>query len=312
MGEGNVPRGSLVPLVTPFRGGEVDYDRFAGLIEWQITSGSHGVVVAGTTGEPASLTLEERERLIDVAVGTVGGRVPVVAGTGTNNLGETLRLTRYAERAGVSAALVVVPYYTRPSQEGLYQYFRRIAEAVTLPIILYNIPGRAAANLEVQTTARLAADLPNVVGVKEANKDFDHITRLFHRCGRTLAIYSGVEAFCFPMLALGGAGHISATGNVMPREVARLYELVQEEQWEEARRLHDVILPVSEALFVDTNPVPVKTILGWMGRIEPDVRPPLAPLAPENERKVHMVAEQSGLLQARSKTSSGAREGGSK
>jgi 4-hydroxy-tetrahydrodipicolinate synthase len=285
--------------VTPFREDSVDYEAYAGLIEWQIDCGSHGIVVAGTTGEPASLTLEERERLVVTAVNAVQGRIPVIAGTGTTNFDETLRLSRHAEQAGVAAVLVVVPYYTRPTQEGLYHYFRRIAAAVHLPVILYNIPGRTAVNLEVGTALRLAADVPNVVGVKEANKDFDHITRLFHHSAGRLAIYSGVEAFCFPMLALGGAGHISATGNVMPREVARLYDLVQTGRWEEARRLHDVILPVSDALFIETNPVPAKAILSWMGRIRPDVRAPLAPLTPESQRRVRLAAEQAGLFETR-------------
>lgn len=293
----SVPRGSLVPLVTPFRDGAVDYDAYATLIEWQIRSGSHGVVVCGTTGEPASLTAEEREQLIHVAVQAVAGRVPVVAGTGSANAAEALRLTRAAERAGASAALIVVPYYTRPSQEGLYTFFRDIAEAVHLPIILYNIPGRSAANLDVPTAVRLASDVPSIIGVKEANKDFDHITRLFHACGSRLAIYSGVEAFCFPMLALGGAGHISATGNVMPAAVAELYDLCQAGDWASARALHDVILPVSEALFIDTNPVPVKAMLSMMGRMRPDVRPPLAPLRPEQAEYVRAVALKAGLLE---------------
>jgi 4-hydroxy-tetrahydrodipicolinate synthase len=243
------------------------------------------------------LNSQERERLIDEGVRTTAGRIPVVAGTGTNNFEETLRLTRFAAAAGAAAALVVVPYYTRPSQEGLYQYFCRICRAVVdFPVILYNIPGRAATNLEVQTTARLAAECPNIIGVKEANKDFDHITRLFYRCSGTLAIYSGVEAFCYPMLMLGGAGHISATGNVLPREVAQLYELAAAGKWQQAKHVHDLLLPVSEILFLETNPVPVKTILGLMGRIDPEVRPPLAPLTPEHQHRIRTFVEQSGLL----------------
>ncbi len=289
-------RGSLVPLVTPFRGGRIDESRFDDLLEWQIASGSHGVVIGGTTGEPAALSLEEREGLIARAVHVARKRVPVVAGTGTNNLDETLRLTAGAHRAGVDAVLVVVPYYTRPSQEGLYRYFRTVAGAVDLPVILYNIPGRTAVNLEAPTIARLARDVGNIIGVKEANKDFEHICRVFHLCPKGFLVYSGIEMLCFSLLALGGAGHVSATGNVLPAEVARLYDLAAEGRWEEARELHDHLLPMNEVLFIDTNPVPAKTALGMMGKIDPEVRPPLAPLSGEHTERLRGVLAQYGLL----------------
>ncbi|MDQ7829779.1 MAG: 4-hydroxy-tetrahydrodipicolinate synthase [Armatimonadota bacterium] len=291
-------RGSLVPLVTPFRDGQIDHAAFDDLIEWQIASGTHGLVIGGTTGEPTSLSLEEREFLIERAVRRVRGRVPVIAGTGTNNLDETLRLTAFARRAGADAVLVVVPSYVRPSQEGLYRYFSAVAAAADLPVILYNIPGRTAMNLDVETMARLADAHRNIVGVKEANKDFEHITRVFHRLGSRLAVYSGIELFCFPLLALGGAGHVSATGNVLPREVARLYDLAAAGRWEEARELHTYLVPMNEALFLETNPVPAKTALGLMGRIRPEVRPPLAPLGPASEARLRAVLEQYGLLAA--------------
>jgi len=252
-------RGSLVPVVTPFRKGQLDDSRFVDLIEWQIDSGSHGVVVAGTTGEPSALTLEEREHLIELAVRTVRRRVPVIAGTGTTNHAETLRLTQFAKRIGADAALVVVPYYTRPTQEGLYRHFRGIADAVDLPVFIYNIPGRTAVNLEPQTIARLARDCRNIIGVKEANKDFEHVNRVIHLCGPNFLVYSGIELLCFPILAIGGAGHVSATANILPRDVARLYDLAAGGQWDAARDLHYHLLPMNEALFVETNPVPVKT-----------------------------------------------------
>ncbi len=289
-------RGSLVPLVTPFRDGRIDVDGFDDLLAWQIESGSHGVVLGGTTGEPAALSLEEREFLIERAVRGARRRVPVIAGTGTNNLEETLHLTAAAKRIGVDAVLVVVPYYNRPSQEGLYRYFRTVAESVDLPVILYNIPGRTAVNLEVGTIVRLARDVRNIVGVKEANKDFEHITRVFHHAPAGFLIYSGIEMFCFSLLALGGAGHVSATGNVMPGEVARLYDLAAAGKWDEARDLHNYLLAMNEALFIDTNPVPAKAALGLMGRISPEVRPPLAPLSPENLDRLRTVLAGYGLL----------------
>ena len=289
-------RGSLVPVVTPFRKGQLDDSRFVDLIEWQIDSGSHGVVVAGTTGEPSALTLEEREHLIELAVRTVRRRVPVIAGTGTTNHAETLRLTQFAKRIGADAALVVVPYYTRPTQEGLYRHFRSIADAVDLPVFIYNIPGRTAVNLEPQTIARLARDCRNIIGVKEANKDFEHVNRVIHLCGPNFLVYSGIELLCFPILAIGGAGHVSATANILPRDVARLYDLAAGGQWDAARDLHYHLLPMNEALFVETNPVPVKTALGLMGRIDPEVRLPLAPMSLDHVERLKQVMASYGLV----------------
>jgi 4-hydroxy-tetrahydrodipicolinate synthase len=289
-------QGSLVPLVTPFREGRVDDRALVDLIEWQIDSGTHGVGVAGTTGEPSALSMDEREHVIDLAVRAARGRVPVLAGTGSANYDETLRLTRFAKKVGAAAALVVTPYYTRPGQDGLYRFFRSIADAVDMPIVLYNIPGRSAVNLEADTTARLARDCKNIVGVKESNKDLEHISRVMHRCGPEFLVYSGIELLCFPILALGGAGHVSATGNVMPREVARLYDLVAAGRWAEARDLHYYLLPMNDVLFIETNPVPAKAALGMMGRCAPDVRPPHAPLRPENEAKLRDLLIEYGLL----------------
>jgi len=289
-------KGSLVPLVTPFHQGQVDEARFLELIAWQIDSGSHGIVIAGTTGEPDALSLDEREGLIALAVKTIQKRVPVLAGTGTNNFAETLRLTKFAQRVGADAALVVTPYYIRPTQEGLYRHFRAIADAVELPIFLYNIPGRAAVNLEPATIARLARDCRNIVGVKEANKDFEHVNRVLHLCGPTFHVYCGIELLCFPMLAIGGAGHVSATANLLPREVAQLYELTRAGKWDAARELHFRLLPLNDALFLETNPVPVKTALGLMGKIDPEVRLPLVPLAPSHVQQLTAVLDQYGLL----------------
>ncbi len=289
-------KGSLVPLVTPFCEGRVDENRVLELLGWQLESGSHGVVVAGTTGEPDALSLEEREGLIELIVKAARRRAPVLAGTGTNNLSETLRLTEFAKRVGADGALVVVPYYIRPTQEGLYRYFRTIADAVDIPIVLYNIPGRAAANLEPPTIARLARDCRNIVGVKEANKDFEHVNRVIHACGPNFHVYSGIELLCFPMLAIGGAGHISATANVLPREVARLYDLVAAGNWDAARELHYHLLPLNDVLFVETNPVPVKTALGLMGKIDPEVRLPLVPMTPDHLDQLKRVLSQYGLL----------------
>jgi 4-hydroxy-tetrahydrodipicolinate synthase len=289
-------RGSIVPLPSPFRAGQLDLATLRDLIEWQIGAGSHGISVAGTTGEPSALAPEERERLIAATVEAVAGRVPVLAGTGSNNLEETLRYTRFAERAGADAALVIVPYYNRPSQEGLYRHFAAVAAATSLPVVIYNIPGRTAVNMEPETMARLRRDHPNVVGVKEANRDLEQVSRVLAACGRDFLVFSGIESLCFPMLALGGAGHVSATANVLPAEVARLYDLCAAGRWDEARDLHYHLLAMNEVLFVETNPGPLKAALGMMGRIDPELRLPLAPPSPANMERIRAVLRQYGLI----------------
>jgi 4-hydroxy-tetrahydrodipicolinate synthase len=289
-------RGSIVPVVTPFTSdGSFDESTMVKLLEWQIESRSHGVSVTGTTGEPSSLSLEEREHVMEVAARTVGGRVPFVPGTGTNNLAETVRLTRAAEALGADAALVIVPYYSRPSQEGLYRYFRALAGELRLPIVIYNIPGRTAVNMAPSTMARLRRDARNIVGVKEANKDFEHVSRVLHECGRDFLVYSGIELLCYPMLAIGGAGHVSATANVFPKEVADLYNHVAAGRWKEAMDLHYQLLPINDALFVETNPGPLKWVMGKLGRINPYLRPPLCEPSADNQKRLQEVMDGYGL-----------------
>lgn len=297
-------RGSAVPLVTPFRAGSFDEAAFRDLVEFQIEHGSHGIGCTGTTGEPTSLTAEEREYVIETAVSAARGRVPVFAGTGSNNFAETLRFTKFAQRVGADCALVIVPYYNKPTQQGLYRHFRGIADEVPdLPLILYNIPGRAAVNLAPATIARLARDCRNIVGVKEANTNFTQVSEVLARCGRNFLVYSGIEALCFPMLCLGGAGHVSATGNILPREVAELFNLTEAGKWDAARDLHYQLLDMNDVLFIETNPGPVKTALGLMGLIDPELRLPLAPLYPENEAKLRQVLANYGLPSERPVTS---------
>jgi 4-hydroxy-tetrahydrodipicolinate synthase len=290
-------RGSIVPLVTPFHDGRLDEDALRRLVEFQIRHGSHGISVLGTTGEPTSLTPDERERVMALAIEAAGGRVPVLVGTGSNNHDETLRYTRLAERLGADALLLIVPYYNKPSQRGLYEHFRRAAEATSLPVVLYNIPGRSAVNLEPDTIAQLHATCANIVGVKEANPSLDQVSRVLARCGRDFLVYSGIETLCFPMLALGGAGHVSATGNVAPERVARLYDLCAAGRWDEARDLHYELLELNEVLFLETNPGPVKAALGMMGLIDPEVRLPLAPVAEATAERVRAALDRLGLLQ---------------
>lgn len=289
-------RGSIVPMITPFtEGGQVDDGALRDLIERAIEAGSHGISVTGTTGEPSALTLEEREHVMEVAAKAVDGRVPFVPGTGTNNFEETVRLTRAAEALGADAALVIVPYYSRPSQEGLYRYFAAVADTSRIPILIYNIPGRTAVNMEPATMARLRSDRPQVVGVKESNTDFEHVSKVLYECGREFLVFSGIELLCYPMLAIGGAGHVSATANVLPAEVARLYDLVAEGKWDDALDLHYHLLPLNEALFLETNPGPLKWVLGRLGIAPPHLRPPLAEPGPETQRRLEEALSHYGL-----------------
>lgn len=288
--------GSIVPLVTPFRNGRIDEGSLQRLVDWQIAFGSHGISVTGTTGEPSSLSRDERKRVYEIVSEAINKRVPFVPATGSNNLEETLELSRYAEKLGADAVLVITPYYVRPSQEGLYQYFRAIASNLALPVILYNIPGRAAINLEIETVLRLRESCPNIVGIKEANKDFEHINLLLHRAGRDFLVYSGIELLCFPILAVGGAGFISATANLLPDKMALLYNLTQQGKWDDARALHFYLTPLNEAVFYEINPVPVKTALGWMGKLDPEVRLPLTAMSPHNQERLKKVLKTYNLI----------------
>ncbi len=287
----------MCPFPTPFRDGKVDETALQNLINWQIENGAHGISVTGTTGEPSSLTSAERMRVHQVAMEAIAGRVPFIPGTGSNNFTEGVAYSKNAERIGADALLLIAPYYNRPSQEGLYRYFTGHRRAqVGIPVILYNIPGRTAVNIEPETVARVVEKCPNVVGVKESNKDFEHINRLLHKMGRDFLVYSGIELLCFPILAIGGAGFLSATANLLPRETANVYNLVQQGKWEEARELHYHMLPLNDAVFFEINPVPIKTGLGWMGKIQFEVRLPLCEMSSANQERLRAVMQKYNLI----------------
>lgn len=269
-------RGSICPVITPFNEDEsIDFDKFEELINWQIEEGSHGISVTGTSGEPSSMSVDEREKVMETACETVNGRVPFLPGTGSTNHQETMRMTKAAQEMGADGALVIVPYYNKPNQHALYKHFKTVADSVDIPIILYNIPGRTAVNLEADTIARLAEDCTNIIGVKEANKDFEHVNKVLLKAGRDFNLYSGIEVLCYPMLTIGGAGHISATANVAPKEVADLYNKWEAGDVRGARDLHYELMPLNDVLFRDTNPAPAKAALGMMGKIKPILRKPL-------------------------------------
>jgi 4-hydroxy-tetrahydrodipicolinate synthase len=282
-------RGSIAPLVTPFADdGSLDLETLRRLTEWHVANGTHGISVGGSTGEPSAQTLDEREAVMEAAASAIADRIPFVPGTGTDNLAETARLTAAADQLGADAVLLIVPYYSRPTQQGLFEWFETLAhEFPHLPIVIYNIPGRTGVNLEPSTLGRLRRAHDNVVGVKEANRDFEQPSKVLHECGRDFLVYSGIELLCYPMLAIGGAGHVSATANLLPKELASLYELVTAGSWSEALDLHYELLPLNEALFLETNPGPVKWAMARAGLLPGGrPRPPLVPPSEANQSRI--------------------------
>ncbi|PYZ94839.1 2,4-dihydroxyhept-2-ene-1,7-dioic acid aldolase [Salipaludibacillus keqinensis] len=269
-------RGSICPVITPFKENyEIDFEKQSELIEFQLENGTHGISVTGTSGEPSSLTVEERVQVMENAMETINGRVPFAPGTGSVNHDETVYLTKKAQEMGADAAMVIVPYYNKPNQHGLYKHFKTVADSVDIPIIIYNIPGRTALNMEVSTMARLVKDCPNIVGVKEANKNFEHVNRVLLNCGRDFLLYSGIELLCYPMLAIGGAGSISATANVEPKKVADMHNAWEKGDIKKVQDLHFELMNLNDVLFKDTNPAPSKAALGMMGKINPTLRLPM-------------------------------------
>jgi len=291
-------RGSYPPLVTPFRDGRVDFDAFAALVDRQARLGSHGIVVTGTTGEPSSLTMTERTELLRVAVQTSRGRLPVVAATGSQSYAESLELTTQAEKAGADVVLVVTPYYIRPPQAGLIEYFVELGRQTSLPLLIYHIPGRAAVSMTPESIARVADRLPTLAGVKHAFNDLEFVTEVLMRCGRDFRIFCGLEALSLPMLAVGAAGVMNAVGNLAPERVAGLCNAVFAGDLAAARRLHDELFALNQAIFLDTNPIPLKYMMTRLKLLAtPEVRLPLLPIDDEpRRRKLDEVLSLAGLL----------------
>jgi len=287
--------GAMVAIVTPFRNGLVDEDAFRRLIEEQIAAGTDGIVPCGTTGESTTLSHEEHDRVIEIAVDAVKKRVPVIAGTGSNSTAEALRLTRHAWEAGADGALLVCPYYNRPTQEGLYLHYRTVAEKVPIPIIVYNIPGRTGTNMLPETLARLAK-IPNIVGVKEAAGSIKQMSDQIQLCGADFDVLSGDDIFTLPLLALGGKGIISVISNVVPGDMAGLVDAFAAGDLEKARALHFRMSPLIDALFIETNPIPVKAALAMMGKIDGELRLPLCPMTEKNEAVLKKAMQEYGLI----------------
>lgn len=286
--------GSFVALITPFKDGRVDVEKLRNLVEFQIANGTNGLVPCGTTGETATMTEEEDELVIGTVVETAAGRVPVIAGTGSNDTRKAIQYTKNAERLGANGALVVAPYYNKPTQEGLYLHFKAIAESTGLPIIMYNIPGRTNVNMAPETIARLA-EIKNIVGVKEASGNLEQVASVARLCGPSFDILSGDDTLTLPIMAIGGVGVISVVANIYPRPIADMCAAFLAGDIKRARELYFHVFDLCKAMFIETNPIPVKTAAGLMGMCSPELRLPLSPMAEGNVGKLREVLQRYNL-----------------
>lgn len=288
-------KGAIVAIVTPFKDGRVDEAALRDLIEFQIANGTDGIVPCGTTGESSTLSHEEHDRVIEITIDAVKKRVPVIAGTGSNSTAEAIRLTKHAYDAGADGALMVCPYYNRPTQEGLYQHYKLVAEQVPIPIIVYNIPGRTGVNLTPETLARLAK-IKNIVGVKEASGLIKQMSDVARICGKDFTLLSGDDGFTLPLMAVGGHGVISVMSNIAPADMAGLTDAFFAGDLNKARELHHKMTPLIDMLFIETNPVPVKAALSMMGKIQYETRLPLCRMSDANYDKLKKAMQEYGLL----------------
>ncbi|HEU19691.1 MAG TPA: 4-hydroxy-tetrahydrodipicolinate synthase [Deltaproteobacteria bacterium] len=288
-------RGAIVAIVTPFKNGEVDEERYRELIEFQLENGTDGIVPCGTTGESATLSHEEHDRVIEIAIDHVKKRVPVIAGTGSNSTREAIRLTKHAYEVGADGALMVTPYYNRPTQEGLYQHYKKVAEEVPIPIIPYNVPSRTGTNILPETIGRLSK-ISNIVGIKEATGDLKQVSKVIEACGEDFSVLSGDDFTVLPLLAVGGKGVISVISNVAPSDMAGLIDAYNAGDIAKARAFHYKMFPLMEALFFETNPIPSKAALYLMGKIEYEVRQPLWKMSDANFERLKKVLQTYGLI----------------
>ena len=287
--------GSMTALVTPFRDGAIDRAALSDLVERQIGGGTTALVPCGSTGESATLSHAEHVEVVRHVVQQARARVPVIAGSGSNSTTEAINLTRAAREAGADAALLISPYYNKPTQEGIYQHYRHIAEAARFPLIVYNIPARTSSKIEATTIARLA-ELEHIIGLKEATGSLDEVQEVIRLCGDNIEVYSGDDALTLPILAVGGVGAISVVSNVVPAESAAIINAARAGNWDEARRRHYALLPLMRALFLETNPIPVKAALAMMNVCRDELRLPLLPMSPAPREKLRAALTQAGAL----------------
>lgn len=289
-------QGAISALVTPFKNGAIDEEAFRAFIEWQIEQGIHGLLPCGTTGESATMTHEEHEAAIKICIDQAKGRVPVLAGSGSNNTAEAIRLTRFAKEAGADGALLITPYYNKPTQEGLFRHFQAINREVSLPLFVYNVPGRTGCNVQPETMARMFKELPDVVGAKEASGSLVQISNILELCGPDFILLSGDDFIVLPCLSLGGKGVISVSSNVAPAKMSALCNAFAAGDLAQARSLHYELEALNRAMFLETNPIPVKTALGLMGRMTVEFRLPLCPLEEANQLKLQKCLQELALI----------------
>ncbi len=288
--------GSMVALVTPFSNGKIDEKGLRKLVKFHLDNGTDVLCPCGTTGEAATLSLEEHEAVVNITMDAAGGKIPVLAGAGSNNTEEAIRLTRHAARAGVAGCLHITPYYNRPTQEGLVAHFKKIADAVSIPIVLYNVPGRTGVNMLPETVARLA-EIPTIVGIKEASGSLSQVSEIINLCRKDFNVVSGDDVNTLPIMAVGGKGVISVTANIAPRLVSSMVRAFEEGRLEEAQKLHHHLLPLHNSMFLQTNPMPVKTALGMMGMISSEMRLPLCPMPAELDDKLKKILKKYQLVE---------------
>ncbi|WP_321911904.1 4-hydroxy-tetrahydrodipicolinate synthase [Burkholderia cepacia] len=297
MTDKTILKGSITPIITPFKNGDVDYDTYARLVDWQIQNGGHGVLVNGTTAEPSTLTTQERNKLVDVAIEAAGKRVPVVAATGSQSHAETVALTEHADKAGADALLVVTPYYIRPPQRGLVEYYADIGQRTQRPMMIYHIPGRAAVTTELATVKAIKQRVPHLIGMKHAVNDIGFTSQMLEAFGPDWRVFVGLEELSFPMLAVGACGLMNAVGNLAPRKVSDLYEAAERGEMGEARKLHFELFDLNQSVFFDTNPIPIKYMMKRMGLIaNNEHRLPMVPATPELEKRLDGVLMKAGLI----------------
>jgi 4-hydroxy-tetrahydrodipicolinate synthase len=290
-------KGSIPPLITPFKNGKVDYDAYAGLVEFQVKNGSHGILVNGTTSEPSTLTTEERNRTVDVAIEAAAGKVTIVAATGSQSLAETEALTAHADKAGADALLIVTPYYIRPSQRGLVAYYGEVAKLTKKPWMIYHIPGRAAVSVTLDTLDRISKDNPHFVGMKHAVDDLGFVSTCLDHFGMDFRIFVGLEDLSYPMMAVGACGLMNAVGNLMPKQLAKMCEMVWQGKLKEAQKIHYQLFEINQAVFYDTNPQPMKYMMKRLGIMpKNEHRLPMMPASKELEKRLDGVLDRAGLL----------------
>ena len=290
-------KGSIPPLITPFRNGKVDYDAYAGLVEFQVKSGSHGILVNGTTSEPSTLTVEERNRIVDVAIEAVRGKVPIVAATGSQSFAETEVLTKHAEAAGADALLIVTPYYIRPPQRGLVKYYVEMGKRTKLPWMIYHIPGRASVSVTLNTVLEISKKSSNFVGMKHAVDDLGFVSTCLDALGMEFRIFVGLEDLSYPMMAVGACGLMNAVGNLQPRKLARMCEAIWKGDLKRAQKLHYELFEINQAVFYDTNPIPMKYMMKKLAIMpQNEHRLPMMSATKELEKRLNGVLKRAKLI----------------